>query len=87
MTFVAFLPRVQLQTEDRSGVWRRCKGQYADELRGYSPGPHTVCSRRNPAKQGKYMPGSRIPIAAEARLSEVRPDYVVDSPLESPGRR
>jgi len=32
---------------------------------------------RNPAKAGKYMPGSRIPIVGEARLREARPDYVV----------
>jgi len=32
---------------------------------------------RNPAKQGKYMPGSRIPIVDEGWLSQTRPDYVV----------
>jgi 2-polyprenyl-3-methyl-5-hydroxy-6-metoxy-1,4-benzoquinol methylase len=32
---------------------------------------------RNPAKQGKYLPGSHIPITAEERLRERRPDYVV----------
>ena len=35
---------------------------------------------RNPAKQGKYMPGSRIPIVDESRLREARPDYVVILP-------
>jgi SAM-dependent methyltransferase len=35
---------------------------------------------RNPAKQGKFMPGSRIPIVAEERLLESRPDYVVILP-------
>ncbi len=35
---------------------------------------------RNPAKQGKYMPGSRIPIVAEAVLREKRPEYVVVLP-------
>ena len=32
---------------------------------------------RNPAKQGKYMPGSRIPIVHEDRLQQARPDYIV----------
>lgn len=32
---------------------------------------------RNPAKQGKHMPGSRIPIVNEARLQEVKPAYVL----------
>ncbi|MCB1876473.1 MAG: class I SAM-dependent methyltransferase [Chromatiales bacterium] len=35
---------------------------------------------RNPDKQGKFMPGSRIPIVAEAQLNRVRPDYVVILP-------
>jgi SAM-dependent methyltransferase len=35
---------------------------------------------RNPAKQGRYMPGSRIPIVAEDRLKTERPDYVVILP-------
>lgn len=35
---------------------------------------------RNPAKQGKYMPGSRIPIVNEAALREACPAYVVILP-------
>jgi 2-polyprenyl-3-methyl-5-hydroxy-6-metoxy-1,4-benzoquinol methylase len=35
---------------------------------------------RNPAKQGRYMPGSRIPIVDEHRLREDKPDYVVILP-------
>jgi SAM-dependent methyltransferase len=35
---------------------------------------------RNPAKQGKYLPGSRIPIVTEERLREKRPDYIVIFP-------
>ena len=34
----------------------------------------------NPAKQGKYMPGSRIPIVAQLQLEDTRPDYVVILP-------
>lgn len=32
---------------------------------------------RSPSKQGKFMPGSRIPIVDEAHLKAVQPDYVV----------
>lgn len=35
---------------------------------------------RNPAKQGKFMPGSRIPIVDEARLRMEQPDFVVILP-------
>lgn len=35
---------------------------------------------RNPYKQGKYLPGTHIPIYAPSRLDEVRPDYVLILP-------
>lgn len=35
---------------------------------------------RNPAKQGKYMPGSRISIVPEECLKQERPDYVLILP-------
>lgn len=35
---------------------------------------------RNPAKQGKYMPGSRIPIVDEAYLKAHRPDLILILP-------
>jgi 2-polyprenyl-3-methyl-5-hydroxy-6-metoxy-1,4-benzoquinol methylase len=35
---------------------------------------------RNPAKQGKCMPGSRIPIVNEDRLRTAKPDYILILP-------
>lgn len=35
---------------------------------------------RNPAKQGKFLPGSRIPIVAEARIRDERPDFLLILP-------
>ena len=35
---------------------------------------------RNPGKQGKFLPGSRIPIHAPERIAETRPDYVLILP-------
>jgi hypothetical protein len=35
---------------------------------------------RNPYKQGKYLPGSHIPIYAPQRIRETRPDYVLILP-------
>ena len=35
---------------------------------------------RNPAKQGMFLPGSRIPVVAEDRLAAMQPDYVVILP-------
>ncbi|EMY61358.1 class I SAM-dependent methyltransferase [Leptospira terpstrae] len=35
---------------------------------------------KNPSKQGKYLPGSRIPIVDEEVLKSVKPDYVIILP-------
>jgi SAM-dependent methyltransferase len=35
---------------------------------------------RNPSKQGKWMPGSRIPILDEGQLSKTKPDYILILP-------
>ena len=35
---------------------------------------------RNPAKCGKFLPGSRIPIVEEMRLRNERPDFIVILP-------
>ncbi len=35
---------------------------------------------RSPAKQGKLLPGSRIPIVAEDRIQQERPDWVIILP-------
>jgi hypothetical protein len=35
---------------------------------------------RNPYKQGKYLPGTRVPIFAPHRISETKPDYLLILP-------
>lgn len=35
---------------------------------------------RNPAKQNKYLPGSRIPIVSEDAIKAMRPDYILILP-------
>lgn len=35
---------------------------------------------RNPFKQGKFLPGTRIPVFAPERLAETRPDYLLILP-------
>ena len=34
----------------------------------------------SPHKQGRYLPGSRLPIHAPEKLAETRPDYVLILP-------
>ena len=47
---------------------------------GVRPDLITLVGDRNLAKQGKYMPGSRIPIVSEDLLKAAQPDYVVILP-------
>jgi hypothetical protein len=35
---------------------------------------------RSPVKQGKFLPGTHIPIYAPGRLAETRPDYILVLP-------
>ena len=35
---------------------------------------------RNPSKQGKYLPGSRIPVVAEKQLCVDKPDWIIILP-------
>lgn len=56
------------------------KGNTLMNFAGVRPDLIPFVVDRNPAKQGKYMPGSRIPIVAEAVLREKHPDYVVILP-------
>ncbi len=35
---------------------------------------------KNPAKQNKYLPGSRIPIVSEDIIKQIKPDYILILP-------
>ncbi|MDS4016644.1 MAG: class I SAM-dependent methyltransferase [Candidatus Accumulibacter sp.] len=56
------------------------KGNTLLNFAGVRPDLVSFVADRNPAKQGKYMPGSRIPIVAESALQESRPDHVLVLP-------
>lgn len=56
------------------------KGNTLMNYAGIRPDLVNFVADRNPAKQGKAMPGSRIPIVDESRLKEQRPAYVVILP-------
>lgn len=56
------------------------KGNTLLNFAGVRPDLIACVVDRNPAKQGKFMPGSRIPIVAEDALKESRPDVVLILP-------
>lgn len=56
------------------------KGNTLLNFAGVRPDLVSFVVDRNPAKQGKYMPGSRIPIVGEDHLKTVRPEVVIVLP-------
>lgn len=56
------------------------KGNTLLNYAGVRPDLLSYVADLNPAKQGKYLPGSRIPIVAEGAIRDNRPDYVIILP-------
>ncbi len=78
--FLAFLLEANRQGKTVVGYGAAAKGNTLLNYAGVRPDLMKFVVDRNPAKQGKFMPGSRIPIVDENRLKEFRPDYVVILP-------
>ncbi|WP_137680829.1 class I SAM-dependent methyltransferase [Aurantiacibacter suaedae] len=56
------------------------KGNTLLNFCGVSAEQITYVVDRSPAKQGRYLPGSRIPVLPPETLAETRPDYVLILP-------
>ena len=63
-----------------AGYGAAAKGNTLMNYAGIRPDLISFVVDRNPAKLGKYLPGSRIPITDETRLQAIRPDYVIILP-------
>ena len=77
---LAFLVAAKNDGKTVAAYGAAAKGNTLINYAGIRPDLITFVVDRSPAKQGKYMPGSRIPIVDEARLSLARPDYVLILP-------
>lgn len=75
-----FLKQSKKQGKKVAAYGAAAKGNTLLNYAGVHPDLLPYVVDRNPSKQGKYLPGSRIPIVAETRLCEERPDYVVILP-------
>ena len=78
--FVGFLLRAKSEHKSVAAYGAAAKGNTLMNYAGVRPDLVSFVVDRNPAKQGKYMPGSRIPIVDESRLESERPHFVVILP-------
>ena len=78
--FLAFLLEAKRQGKTVAAYGAAAKGNTLMNYAGIRPDLISFVVDRNPAKQGKYMPGSRIPIVDEPRLRQENPDYIVILP-------
>ena len=78
--FLTFLLQAREKGKSVAAYGAAAKGNTLMNFAGLRSDLIAFVVDRNPAKQGRYMPGSRIPIFPEARLLEVKPDYVVILP-------
>lgn len=78
--FLSFLIEARRAGRSVAGYGAAAKGNTLLNYAGVRPDLLTYVVDRNPAKQGKFLPGCRIPVDAEAHLKQNRPDYVVILP-------
>jgi len=77
---LAFFERCKSERRTVAGYGAPAKATTLLNYCGIGPAklPYTV--DRSPHKQGRYIPGVRVPIAAPSKLLETRPDYVLVLP-------
>ena len=78
--FLSFLFEAQKQGKTVAAYGAAAKGNTLMNFSGISSDLVNYVIDKNPAKQGKYTPGSHIPILDESFLFNNKPDYVVILP-------
>ena len=78
--FLLFLLDVKRSGKMVAAYGAAAKGNTLLNYAGVRPDLIRFVVDRNPAKQGNYLPGSRIPIVDERHLTRERPDFVVILP-------
>ena len=75
-----FLLRAKTEAKRVVGYGAAAKGNTLLNYAGVRPDLLAWVADANPHKQSKYLPGSRIPVVAPARIAAERPDYVLVLP-------
>lgn len=82
---LAFLIEARRAGKRVAAYGAAAKGNTLLNYAGVRPDMVEFVVDRNPAKQGLYMPGSRIPILEETSLARRRPDYILVLPWNLKG--
>lgn len=77
---VRFLADAHATGKRVAGYGAAAKGNTLMNFVGVRPHLLPWVVDRNPAKQGKFLPGSRIPVVGEDQLRTERPDYILILP-------
>ncbi|QTN31333.1 methyltransferase domain-containing protein [Akkermansiaceae bacterium] len=78
--FLAFLIEAKRQGKTVAAYGAAAKGNTLMNFAGIRGDLISFVADINPAKQGKFMPGSRIPIVEPSRIMGEKPDYIVILP-------
>ena len=80
LEFISFLIKAKQDGKKVVGYGAAAKGNTLINFSGVRPELLSYVVDKNKEKQGKYMPGSRIPIVEENKLKVDQPHYVVILP-------
>ncbi|WP_257287074.1 class I SAM-dependent methyltransferase [Endozoicomonas sp. SESOKO2] len=78
--FLSFLIKAKSENKSVAAYGAAAKGNTLLNYAGVRKDLLPFVVDRNPNKQRKYMPGSRIPIVEEDVLNHVKPDYIIILP-------
>ncbi len=78
--FLSFLTCAKHEGKSVAAYGAAAKGNTLLNFAGVRPDLLPFVVDKAPSKQGKHLPGSRIPIVDESRLREAKPDYIVIFP-------
>ncbi len=77
---LAFLNSAKAEGKTVAAYGAAAKGNTLLNYAGVGPDLIDYCVDRSPAKQGKLLPGSHIPVFGPEKLRQSRPDYVLILP-------
>jgi SAM-dependent methyltransferase len=77
---LSFLLQAKAEGKRVAGYGAAAKGNTLLNYAGVKPDLLAWVADANPHKQGKFLPGSRIPVVSPERIAEEKPDYLLVLP-------